>query len=360
LGGFPEAFEQGGRPNDGGVAAPTKDPAFDFLETAEVHGEFEFAAVEWMEFLGGMPFALGNQTRGKRIETDADAVFGAAFEDAEAIAEMGGDGEIGGAAEAGLGVARMAHAREREGADLAAGEIEAEEIPLVLDAAEVVGLDAPGFVPGATEFLVLELEFVGVEERVADDFEELDVGLGRAEAAEGDGGINVAPLKADAVFQPIGDFCEGGLETFFEGGAAVLLKGFLGDEEGDDLAFGDLDPWKIGDRLGVNESEMELVILDGQPHAVPHEIDVALDGLAGDFQFVGELAAIGEGTGFEALVEAQHARQWRAGLDADATWSGTGETRHVLVVGSSLGPSKGRMAAVPRKTKVGTGGGGEG
>jgi hypothetical protein len=135
---------------------------------------------------------------------------------------------------------------------------------------------------------------VGVEEGAADGFEELDVGDGRADAAEGDGGIDVAPMEADAVFQAIGDFCEGGLETLFEGGAAVLFEGFLSDEEGDDFAFGDVDAGKAGDGFGVDESEMELVILDGHAHAVPHEIDVALDGLAGDFEFVGELAAIGE------------------------------------------------------------------
>ena len=296
------------------MPAPTEDPALDFFQAAEVHGKLKFAAGKRPEFLGGMPFALGDETGGERIEMNADTVFGAAFEDAETIAEMGGDGEIGGAPETGLGVARAAHARQGEGADLAPCEVKPKEVPLVLDAAEMIGLDAPAFVPGASELFVFELQLVGVEEGAADGFEDLDVGHGRADAAEGDGGIDVAPMEPDPVFQAVGDLLKGGLEPLFKGGAAVLFEGFLSDEKGDDFTFGDVDAGKARDGFSVDETEMELVVLDGHAHAVPHEIDVALDGLAGDFQLFGELSAIWKLTGFDLLVELPHAHERRPGI----------------------------------------------
>jgi hypothetical protein len=145
-------------------------------------------------------------------------------------------------------------------------------------------------------------------------------------------------MKPDAIFQAIGDFCESGPETLFKGSAAVLFEGFLGNEEGDNFAFRNFDAGKTRDGLSVNEAKVKLVVLNGHAHAIPHEIDITLDGFGGDLQFVGELAAIGKCAGFEAFVKAHHALQWRAGLDAcPALWGKTdwGGTRHVHGISST-------------------------
>jgi hypothetical protein len=104
------------------------------------------------------------------------------------------------------------------------------------------------------------------------------------------------------------------MEGLFEGGAAVLLEGFLGDEEGDDLAFGHGEGGEGGDLAGVVESAVEGAILEGEVHAVAHEVHIALDGLGRDLEFVGEGVAIGVGAALDEFVEAKHAGEWRAGF----------------------------------------------
>jgi len=299
-----------------GAFAPTEDPALDLLEAAELEPHLDAAGGEVLDFLGAMPLALAHQLAREGIEADADGVMAVAREDAEAFAEVFVDGKIGGAVKTGGGAADGAHALEDEGANLAAGEIEAEEVPLVGDAAEVIGADAAEFVIGAFGFLVAELNLAGPDDGFADGFEQIDICGGGAEAAEGDGGIEVAPLEIDPVAKAVADLLEGGAEGALEGGAAVLLEGLAGDEEGHDFALGDLDVGEIGDGFGVVEAELELVVLDGEAEAVAHEIDVALDGLGGDLEFAGEFAAIGVRAGYEAVVQAQHALEGRPGKAA--------------------------------------------
>ena len=56
------------------------------------------------------------------------------------------------------------------------------------------------------------------------------------------------------------------------------------------------DTWILGkfvDRLRVNETEMQLVVLDRQPELVAHELDVALDRLRRDLQLVASLRQFG-------------------------------------------------------------------
>ena len=95
-----------------------------------------------------------------------------------------------------------------------------------------------------------------------------------------------------------------------------MLQRFLRDEERDDLALGNLDVREVRDGLRIDEAEMKLVVFDGQPEPVAHEVDVALDGLGRNLQFVGQLPAVGEIAGDELVVQPHHALQ-----------RGTGELR---------------------------------
>lgn len=102
---------------------------------------------------------------------------------------------------------------------------------------------------------------------------------------------------------------ESSLEGLFKRGAAILREGLLRDEECHDLALGNLDVREMGDRLGINEPEVELVVFNRQPEPVAHEIDIALDRLGGHFQFVGEFAAVWEIAGDQPLVQPHHPLQ---------------------------------------------------
>jgi len=137
-----------------------------------------------------------------------------------------------------------------------------------------------------------------------------------AEAAEGDRGIEIAPLEIDRVAQGVGDFLEGRAQSALERGAAILLHRLARHKEGDDLPLRDFDIRKIRDRLRIIEPEANLVVLDGKTEAVAHEIDVALDGLGGNLELGSQLAAIGVNPRLDALMQAHHALQRRAGVTA--------------------------------------------
>ena len=89
------------------------------------------------------------------------------------------------------------------------------------------------------------------------------------------------------------DFLKGRLERRFEGRVVILLERFLRDEERDDFPFRDLDTGKTGDRFGVNETEMQLIILDRQPELIAHELDVALDRLLRHLQLAASFRQLG-------------------------------------------------------------------
>lgn len=99
---------------------------------------------------------------------------------------------------------------------------------------------------------------------------------------------------------------------------AECRQGGLAPRAGAEFADGpgcvDAQAGKFGDGPGVLETEAFLVVLDGKAQLVAHEIDVALDGLCGDFEFVGELAAIWEAIGHEPFVKAGHAGERGAGM----------------------------------------------
>lgn len=72
----------------GGMCAPGKDPAFDFFEGRETHGEAAGAVGEVGDLLGLMPEAAADHIGGPRVEVDDDFVVAVAFEHGEAAVEV--------------------------------------------------------------------------------------------------------------------------------------------------------------------------------------------------------------------------------------------------------------------------------
>lgn len=124
-----------------------------------------------------------------------------------------------------------------------------------------------------------------------------------------------------------------GIETDADGeaaGAAPRERGTLAQGSGSGLfpwvfAFrGDTHGGETGDCAGVVEAEARLVVINGEAHLVAHEIDVALDGLGGDLELLGDFAAIGVPIFHEPLVEAEHAGEGWAGVAGAAIRVGGG------------------------------------
>ena len=70
------------------------------------------------------------------------------------------------------------HPGEDEGTELVAHEVKGEQIPLVLNASQVVGLYPPLLMARAAQLLVFKGDFQGAQHRFAQTLEQGDIRLG--------------------------------------------------------------------------------------------------------------------------------------------------------------------------------------
>lgn len=170
-----------------GVAAPTQDPSLHLFQAPEFQTQLNpviAVLAKGADFMGRMPLAFPDQLRREGIEPDTNAVFARTRENPKSPAEVAGDGEIRRSLEfecRGLG---LPHSGERKGAKLFSGEVEAEEIPLVLHAPEMVGLHPSPFVAHAAELFVFKDHFIGAQHRLAQGLEQIHIANGLANAPE--------------------------------------------------------------------------------------------------------------------------------------------------------------------------------
>ncbi len=260
-----------------------------------------------------MPFAFADAFGDGGGKADDDAVVAGAAHDAEGVGEEFFRGEIGGAFEGDFGDGGVGDAREGESAEGGALEVEGDEIPEILAVGQVVGADAAGGFFRVAGFAVGEGDFLRAEDGGAEGVEDGEVGFADADVFEGDGAKFVGGGEGNFVAEAAGKFFEGDLELAVERGAAVLLQGALGDEEGEEFAFGDVDGGKGVDGVRVAVGLYLGVELDGEFEAVAHEGEVADDGFAGDFEGADEVGAVDERAAAELVVDAHHAFEGRAG-----------------------------------------------
>jgi hypothetical protein len=306
-----------GRGEDFGVGAPAEYPLFHFGEGAEAEAEFEGAVGKVAHFLRFVPFAFADALGDGGREADDDVVVAGATEDAEGVGEEFFGREIGGAGEGFLGGGDVGDAREGEGAQGVAFEVVPDEIPQVFAVREMVRADAARGFFFVSRFSIREADFVLVEDGGAEGVEDGEVGFAEADVFERDGLEFVGGGKGNAIAKTAGEFFEGSFELAVEGRAAVLLQSALGDEEGKEFAFGDVDGGEGGDGMGVAVGLDLSVEFDGEIEAIAHEGDVADDGFARDAEQAHELGAVGQRAAAKLLMDLKHALQgWAGKLDA--------------------------------------------
>ena len=91
--------------------------------------------------MGGVPAAVADFVGGPWVELDQDVMVFAAFEDVEAATEEFGGIEVFGFGEFFGCELGSGEAVECEGTEVAFGGVPSEEVPKVVDAGEVVGVD---------------------------------------------------------------------------------------------------------------------------------------------------------------------------------------------------------------------------
>lgn len=321
-GGGKEALAQLGRGQDGGVRAPAQDVLLDFFEAAQAEAELGAAIGEFLDLLAGMPAAAAQDVGEPGVHFDDDVVVALAAHDAEAGGEVLAGIEAGGDLEFVAGDDDVAHAAQDEGAEGAALEVVGQEVPAVAEFEQVVGVDAARFGVALAGFAVVEAQGQAVGEGAGDLLEEFEVGVFGRKGAKGEDFVKALQGEAFVVVEAVGETFEGQFEGFFQGGAAVMFEGFVGDADGEELAGADGDDGQARDGGGQVIAVALFVVFDGQFQVVAHAVQVARDGAGGNFKFGGDGGAVGVFAVLEEAEDFLHAAQGAAlhgaGLDGAA------------------------------------------
>jgi hypothetical protein len=99
---------------------------------------------------------------------------------------------------------------------------------------------------------------------------------------------------------------ESGSESFFEGSASVLSEHLLGDKEGENFSFADLEKGKGLDYFGISEGVAGGVVLEREVEAISHKIEIALNGFIGDLKLAAQFLAVDHLLGGEEIVKTLH------------------------------------------------------
>jgi hypothetical protein len=262
-----------------------------------------------------VPFPFLDQGGGEAAEADADVVLAGGGVEAETAGEEFRHGEVLGSGETCLGELDGAHAAEVEAADGFPGQVVGEEVPLALDAGEVVGAHVAGFRFGGGRFPVGEFQFDGLAQGGADGLKGFRADGDRAEIAKGDEGGEVVAFQGDLFGEGSGEFLEGGLEGLLKGGAGEFREGFLREDEGDEFAL--VEGGEGREFLAVfgeAEAAPGWHILEVVAEGIAEVFHIAKDGAAVDLEIAGDAGGIG-------IVATAHLVEDVA--DAANGWSGT-------------------------------------
>jgi len=293
------------------VGAPAQDPALGFFDAVQPQPQAELAAREFGDFLAGVPFATANEVGSPGIKIHDDFVVGVALEHAEAAFQMFREVEFLGDGKTFRGNFRRFQAGQGERAHGLPLNVEGKQIPVVVNAAEVIGMDKPGLGLVGIEVAVLEFQNAAFFQGAGEDFKRFEVSVLGCERPEGKGFIQIVEGIFGRGIELAGQSFERQRQWLLKGRAPVLGDRLVGDEQREDFRLGKGQLGELVHRLGVMEAIALVVKLDGQIQAVAHEVQVAHDGAHGDFKLSGQLGAVGEGLLFDEVVEMQHAFQRR-------------------------------------------------
>lgn len=240
-----------------------------------------------------MPGSFLDEGGGEAGEADADVVLAGGGVEAETAGKEFLHREVLWTGETGLGELDGADAAEVEAAEVFPFQIVGEEVPLALDAGEVVGAHMARLRFGRARFLVGESQFDGLAQGGADGLKGFGADGGVPEIVEGDEGGEVVGFHGDLFGEGVGEFLEGGLERLLKGCAGEFSEGFLREDEGDEFALGDGEPGEALDLASQVVTVVAGIVFYGEIEGIAKVIDVPPDGSAFDFKFPGEFGAVG-------------------------------------------------------------------
>lgn len=297
------------------MLSPREHPGLDLMEGGELEGEFQSAIGEFLNLLAGVPDAFADELAGEGVKLQANGVTAFGGEDPEAVLEVLFNGKTRGTLEGRSTDCRVFHPGEDERAEGFAFEAMADDIPLIQNTGEVVGLEGTLFVFGGVELPVVEGQFEACAHGFADRLEGCQIHRGKVEALEGDQRIEVAPRHGEPSTEVGGQFFQRAAQGSLKGSALVLRECFLADEDGDEFRLGELNHGKAGNGLGEAITATVLIVGNRQAQTLAHEIEVALDGLGRNLGVGSQPVPVGEFPRFDGMKYLLHPVQRGAGVE---------------------------------------------
>ena len=194
------------------MTSPAQNPAFDFFEAAQLQLQDNRTIAFELNALRFVPGSLRDQSRGERIKLQLDLVFLLARMSTETSTQKFADRKIGRPMKTRARQAHIAHARQRKGPQLPALEIVPEEVPLILEAGEMIGSEKAQFEFATAQLAIFEMDFDRTQHRFADGFKSFQIGRACSGAAERDDAVEIAPGEGNAIGQAVRDFAKGGTQ----------------------------------------------------------------------------------------------------------------------------------------------------
>ena len=253
-----------------------------------------------------MPDPLADQANGNPGEPDPYLARLAALEHGKASVQHFGQGEVLRPAEFSTRASDLPDARQSKGAYGATPCIVPEQIPLVLDATEMIRLHHTSLRLFTGQLVVTELDFGPLHDRFGQRIENLHVCQPGAAAPHRQRLFQFVPSDLHFAAERMTQLPERRGERTLEGCAAELLERLLGQQQCGDFALRNLHDRKIPHRRGVVEPVSHRVVVQGQPETVPHELDIAHHRFRGNLQINRQSLAVRIISGSNPLVDAPH------------------------------------------------------
>ena len=177
------------------MGAPAQDPALHLLKVVEPHPQAGGPAAQFDQFLAGMSAAPANQVRRPHIELDHDLVIVATLEHSKTAAQIFVGIKLLRQGETLIGQLGLREPGQDKGPHGLPFEVEGKEIPMILDAGQVVGMQVPPLRLGSAQVLVEEFERPMLLQSPGENLERFQIGILRGKGSKGEDIIEAAQAQ---------------------------------------------------------------------------------------------------------------------------------------------------------------------
>ena len=292
---------------------PPQNPAFQIWSHPDPHGELRPAPWELLQFLRFVPLPFPGQPRRKGIKPNPHPINSPRLEGGKTPRQHLGHGKICRTLKRNLLILRGNNPGESKGAQSIPHQIIGNEVPLVANAGEMVGLHLPTFGLGRTQARIIKLHHPARHHRIGQHLKHLDLCLRHSRRPKGHRLGKVVQRDARLISKTGNQFLEGGMQRLLEGCPPILLNRLLRHQQGHQLPLAHRNHGKLRHHPRIEIPIALRVVGDGQNQLIPHELDVPLDRFCRNLKRLSQNPTIWKFPRHQQFMQPHHPHQRRPG-----------------------------------------------